>query len=47
MNRLSLKKFGWKCVLGSELGYALCLAGGFLPIRSARGMDLHRASRPF
>ena len=43
MNHLSLRKFGWKCVLGSELGYAICLAGGFLPIRTGRGMDLHRA----
>ncbi len=43
MGKLSLKKYGWKCVLGSEIVYFICLIGGFLPIRSARGVELHHA----
>ena len=41
MEQLSLKKYVWKCVLGTEIAYALCLMGGFLPIRSVRGLELH------
>jgi hypothetical protein len=40
---LSLKRYRWLCVLGGEVAYALCLAGGFLPIRSTQGLDLHHA----
>ncbi len=40
---LSLKKYGWKCVLGSEVVYFVCLLGGFLPLRTARGIELHYA----
>ncbi|MEK7608343.1 MAG: hypothetical protein AAB495_02090 [Patescibacteria group bacterium] len=40
---LSLKRYGWLCVLGSEVAYILCLIGGFLPLRSERGMELHHA----
>ena len=43
MGKLSLKKYGWKCVFGSEIVYFICLIGGFLPIRSARGIELHHA----
>lgn len=43
MEQLSLKKYVWKCVYGTEIAYALCLMGGFLPIRSARGLELHHA----
>lgn len=39
---LSLKRYGWLCVLGGEIAYFVCLAGGYLPLRSARGMELHR-----
>ncbi|MDP3763301.1 MAG: hypothetical protein Q8Q92_01435 [bacterium] len=39
--QLSLKKYGWKCVLGSEVVYVLCVLGGFLPLRSAQGIELH------
>jgi hypothetical protein len=39
---LSLRRYGWLCVLGSELAYFACLAGGYLPLRSSRGMELHR-----
>lgn len=39
--KLSLKKYGWKCVLGSEVVYFVCLLGGLLPLRSARGIELH------
>jgi hypothetical protein len=28
-------------VLGAEVAYAICLLGGFLPIRTAGGIDLH------
>ena len=38
---LSLMKYGWKCVLGAEVAYIICLLGGFLPWRSARGIELH------
>lgn len=41
MEQLSLKSCGWKCVLGAEVAYILCLLGGFLPIRSVRGLELH------
>ena len=40
---LSLKHYGWLCVLGGEVVYLICLAGGYLPLRSARGMEVHRA----
>jgi hypothetical protein len=38
---LSLKRYRWLCVLGAEVAYFLCLFGGFLPIRTANGIDLH------
>jgi hypothetical protein len=38
---LSLKTYGWKCVVGAEVAYVICLLGGFLPLRSARGIELH------
>jgi len=41
MEQLSLKSYGWKCVLGAEVAYAACLLGGLLPLRSARGIELH------
>lgn len=41
MEQLSLKSYGWKCVLGMEVVYVLCLIGGFLPWRSAAGIQLH------
>lgn len=41
MNKLSLKSYGWKCVLGGELVLLLCWLGGFLPLRSAEGISLH------
>ena len=37
---LSLKPYVWKCVLGLEVVYAACLAGGYLPWRSAAA-ELH------
>lgn len=41
MGKLSLKSYGWKCVLGGEIAYVVCLVGGFLPIRSMQGLALH------
>ena len=38
---LSLKRYRWLCVLGGEILYSLCILGGFLPLRSARGTELH------
>jgi len=38
---LSLKLYGWRCVLGSEVAYFVCLAGGLLPLRSTRAIVLH------
>lgn len=43
MEQLSLKRYGWKCVLGAEVVYAICLLGGFLPLRNARGIEFHHA----
>jgi len=39
--KLSLKSYVWKCVLGTEVVYTLCVLGGFLPLRTAAGVDLH------
>ena len=43
MNKFSLKKYGWLCVLGGEVAYFVCLVGGFIPLRSTRGIELHHA----
>jgi hypothetical protein len=40
---LSLKRYGWLCVLGGEIAYSVCLAGGYLTIRTPRAIELHRA----
>ena len=40
---LSLKRYGWLCVLGGEVAYWACLAGGYLPWRTAQGIELHQA----
>ena len=41
MEKLSLKSYGWKCALGAEVVYVLCLLGGFLPFRSTQATELH------
>ena len=41
--KLSLSKYGWRCVLGAEVAYALCLAGGYVLLRTQRGIDLHHS----
>lgn len=43
MEKLSLKSYVWKCVLGTEIVYVLCLIGGYLPWRTQRGIELHHA----
>lgn len=43
MERLSLKSYVKKCILGAEIVYVACLVGGFLPLRSQRGIELHHA----
>jgi hypothetical protein len=40
---LSLKRYSWLCVLGGEIVYFICLLGGYLPLRTARAQELHRA----
>jgi hypothetical protein len=40
---LSMRRYGWLCVLGGEVAYIVCLLGGYLPLRSARGTELHHA----
>lgn len=40
---LSLKRYGWLCVLGGEIAYAICLASGYLPLRTARATQLHHS----
>jgi hypothetical protein len=37
-----IKRYILQCVLGGEIGYVLCLAGGYLPLRTSRGMELHK-----
>lgn len=39
--KFSLSKYGWRCVLGGEIAYIVCLVGGYLPWRSERAIDLH------
>ena len=39
---LSLKRYAWLCVLGGEVAYLICLAGGYLPLRTERATELHR-----
>lgn len=43
MEHLSLKLYVWKCILGSEIIYFICLAGGLLPLRTTQGVLLHHA----
>lgn len=43
MERLSLNSYVKKCILGAEVAYVICLLGGFLPLRSQRGIELHHA----
>lgn len=38
---LSLKRYGWLCVLGAEVAYVICLVGGYLPWRTERARELH------
>jgi hypothetical protein len=38
---LWLKRYRRLCVLGAEVAYGVCLLGGFLPVRSAIGIELH------
>lgn len=40
--KLSLSKYGWRCVLGGEVAYAICILGGYLSLRTERGAELHR-----
>jgi hypothetical protein len=40
---LSLKRYGWLCVLGGELAYLICLLGGYLPMRTDRATEIHKA----
>ena len=41
MGKLNLKSYVWKCVLGGEIAYTLCLLGGLLPLRSVEAVRLH------
>lgn len=41
MGKLSLFSYVWKCVVGAEFAYALCLIGAFVLERSAKGTELH------
>lgn len=40
---LSLKRYGWLCVLGGQIVYFICLLGGYLPIRNIKALELHRS----
>lgn len=41
MDKLSLKSYGWKCVLGAEVIYFLCL--GYGTFISQAGATLHKS----
>ncbi len=41
MERLSLKSYVLKCVLGSEILYILCVLGGLIPLRNIQAIELH------
>lgn len=41
--KLSLSKYGWKCVLGAEISYILCVLGGYLSLRNEKATELHRS----
>lgn len=43
MERLSLKSYVKKCILGAEIAYVVCLLGGYIGLRSQRGIELHHA----
>ncbi|MBI2609560.1 hypothetical protein HYW53_00080 [Candidatus Giovannonibacteria bacterium] len=43
MGKLAYKIYVPLCVLGGEVLYILCIIGGYLPLRTARGTDLHHA----
>ncbi len=38
---LSLKRYGWRFVLGAEVAWFICLAGAYLPMRTARADEFH------
>ena len=42
MEKLSLKSYVWKCVLGIEVIYFVCLFGGYALLRGSVGEELHR-----
>jgi hypothetical protein len=42
MGKLSLKSYGWKCVLGIELVYVACLSYGSLFL-TGKAQDLHHS----
>jgi len=41
MEKLSFRSYVWKCILGAEIVYLLCLFGGMLAIRSEAATQLH------
>lgn len=41
MGTLSLRSYVLKCIIGLEVVYVLCIAGGFLPWRTVAGIELH------
>ena len=43
MEKLSFKSYVKKCILGAEITYVVCLLGGFLLLRSQRGIELHHS----
>ena len=42
MQILSLKSYVWKCILGLEVAYFVCLGVGYIPVRSAAATQLHQ-----
>lgn len=41
MGKLNLNSYRWKCILGGEVAYILCLLAGLLPLRNMQAVELH------
>jgi len=41
MGKIEYFSYVWKCVLGGEIVYAVCLGGAFVLDRTQRGTEMH------
>ena len=42
MQTLGFKSYVWKCMLGLEIAYFICLGVGYLPLRSDAARQMHQ-----